>query len=88
MGQKVASAAPKKEKVKRPLPPRTAAITLTIPAGCECTYAETMAEARAKIDPKTLGIGLLRSRRAVTGALILSRSLAGTPPRRPTNWPV
>ncbi|KMQ87404.1 cellular nucleic acid-binding protein [Lasius niger] len=30
-----------------------------------------MTEARVKIDPKTLGIGFLRTRKAVTGALVL-----------------
>lgn len=72
MGQKDALAPSKKrEKVKRPCPPRTAATTLTIPEGCAYIYAEAMTEARVKIDPKTLGIGLLRTRKAVTGALVL-----------------
>lgn len=52
-------------------PPRTAAVTLTVPPGSKTTYAEAMTLARAKVNIADLGIASVRPRRAVTGAMIL-----------------
>lgn len=48
--------------------PRSAAVTVTCPPG---QYAEIMAVAKSSIKLEDLGIGEIRPRRAVTGALIL-----------------
>ncbi|XP_032677056.1 uncharacterized protein LOC116846829 [Odontomachus brunneus] len=48
--------------------PRAAAITVSCPAG---NYADVMRRARSQKDLEELGIGDLRTRRAVIGALVL-----------------
>ncbi|XP_076301788.1 uncharacterized protein LOC143219866 [Lasioglossum baleicum] len=52
-------------------PPKTAAISLSIPEGCKTTLAEAMAAAKAAIKLSELGVGEIRTKRAVTGGLLL-----------------
>lgn len=52
-------------------PPKTAAVTLTVPEGSRLTYAEAMSRAREQIKLADLGIASVRPKRAVTGGLIL-----------------
>nr|XP_034183416.1 myosin-1-like [Osmia lignaria] len=60
---------PTKKRVARP--PKTAAVTLILASEAKTTYAEGMATARDKVDLKTIGITVIRPRRAVTGGLVL-----------------
>ncbi|XP_011859578.1 PREDICTED: uncharacterized protein LOC105557056 [Vollenhovia emeryi] len=48
--------------------PRSEAVSITFPAG---EYAQGMREIRSKVDLDALGIGPLKQRKALTGALIL-----------------
>lgn len=57
-----------KKRRKRRRAPTTAAVALTCPAG---EYGAVMREARERINLADLGIGPVRPRRAVTGALLL-----------------
>ncbi|XP_032686453.1 uncharacterized protein LOC116851280 [Odontomachus brunneus] len=67
-GKKIPNATGGGKKPVLPKAPRAAAITVSCPAG---SYADVMWRARSQIDLGELGIGDLRTRRAVTGALVL-----------------
>lgn len=65
---------PSKEKKKRLRPPHSQAVIIKLqPEAVERgnTYRSVLAEARAKIDPASLGIPIQRIRSAVTGAKVL-----------------
>ncbi|XP_053994688.1 mucin-19-like [Hylaeus volcanicus] len=52
-------------------PPRSAAVTITVPEGSKATYEETIRRARQGVDLGALGIEALSRKRAVTGGLIV-----------------
>ncbi|XP_076764848.1 uncharacterized protein LOC143431794 [Xylocopa sonorina] len=62
---------PKKEARTLPRNPTTAAVTLALPQGSAASYADVMAAAKKRICLKDLGIEEVRTRKALTGALIL-----------------
>lgn len=75
----------KSKKPRRRVPPRTAAIVLTCPAG---QYAETMAEVRAKIKLSEVGIqNGITTRTAATGALLIEVPRSENGPKADAPWP-
>ncbi|XP_076301658.1 uncharacterized protein LOC143219640 [Lasioglossum baleicum] len=55
-------------------PPRSAAVTITVPVGSKATYEEAIRRARQGVDLGALGIETLQWKRAVTGGLIIQVS--------------
>lgn len=60
-----------KAKSKPPRVPKTAAITVTIPAGSSSTYAAVMAAAKQRVRLADIGVTNIRQKRAVTGGIII-----------------
>lgn len=54
-----------------PRVPKTAAVTITIPAESTVTYAQAMAAAKERVKLSELGIAEVRQRRALNGGLLL-----------------
>lgn len=62
---------PQKAKTKPPRAPKTAAITVTIPAGSNLTYSAVMAAAKQRVKLADIGVTNIRQKRAATGGIII-----------------
>ncbi|XP_024877239.1 uncharacterized protein LOC112458059 [Temnothorax curvispinosus] len=58
-------------KTAGPLPPRTAAVIITVPRGGAVLYAEVLRATREKVSLAAIGIEDINCRRAVTGGVVL-----------------
>ncbi|XP_024882115.1 uncharacterized protein LOC112461196, partial [Temnothorax curvispinosus] len=54
-----------------PAPPKTAAVTITVPGGSPASYAEVLRTARERVSLADLGVARVSCRRAITGGLVI-----------------
>ncbi|XP_077265670.1 uncharacterized protein LOC143899324 [Temnothorax americanus] len=61
----------RRAKAAVPAPPKTAAVTITVPGGSPASYAEVLRTARERVSLADLGVAGLSCRRAITGGLVI-----------------